>query len=159
MTSKWERWATLAGALAVPFWLAGVILISAKAKGSEGPAILASYHQHSDAILLAGLLWSIGVVLFVWFLGSLRSHYLAAEGGDGRITALAYGGGLAAAVIAMLIPAADEVGALNKDKIDASGASVLHHFSDGFFVIKEPSGKRFAHDDDVRAGRAISGLK
>lgn len=137
MTSKWERWARLAGALAIPFWVAGVALMSTKAKGSKGPEILASYHQHSDGILLAGMLWSIGVVLFIWFLGSLRSHYLAAEGGDGRLASLAYGGGIAAAVIAMLIPAADEVGALNKNDIDASGAAVLHHFSDAFFVGAE----------------------
>jgi hypothetical protein len=137
MPSKWERWATLADALAVPFWVVGVALVSSKAKGSKGPEILASYHQHSDGILLAGLFCSIGVILFIWFLGSLRSHYLAAEGGAGRLAALAYGGGIAASVIAMLIPAADEVGALNKNDIDASGAAVLHHFSDAFFVAAE----------------------
>ena len=137
MTTKWDRWATLSGALAVPFWIAAVILISVKAKGSKGPKILLSFHQHSDAILVAGLLWSIGVLLFIWFLGSLRSHYLAAEGEPGRISALAYGGGIAAAVIGMLIPVADEVGALDKNDIDASGASVLHHFSDAFFVATE----------------------
>jgi hypothetical protein len=139
MTTKWDRWATLSGALAVPFWLVAVILISTKAEGSKGPKILASYHAHSDGILLAGLLWSIGVLLFIWFLGSLRSHYLAAEGNHqgGRITALAYGGGIAASIIAMLIPAADEVGALNKNDIDFSGAAVLHHLSDGFFIGTE----------------------
>ena len=137
MASKWERWATLSGALAVPFWVASVALISTKVKGSKGPEILTHYQQHSDGILAAGLLWAIGTLLFIWFLGSLRSRYLAAEGGAGRLTALAYGGGIAAATIAMLIPVADEVGALNKDDIDASGASVLHHFSDGFFVAAE----------------------
>ena len=137
MTTKWDRWATLSGALAVPFWIAAVILISVKAEGSKGPKILVSYQQHSDGILLAGLLWSIGILLCIWFLGSLRSHYLAAEGEPGRIAALAYGGGIAASVIAMLIPVGDEVGALNKDDIDASGAAVLHHFSDAFFVGAE----------------------
>ena len=137
MNNKWERWAILSGALAVPFWVAGVALISAKVKGSKGPEILTHYHQHSNGILAAGLLWSIGVVLFIWFLGSLRSHYLAAEGGAGRLTALAYGGGIAAAAIAALIPVADEVGALDKNDFDASGAAVLHHFSDGFFVATE----------------------
>ena len=137
MASKWERWATLSGALAVPFWVASVALISTKVKGSKGPEILTHYQQHSDGILAAGLLWAIGTLLFIWFLGSLRSRYLAAEGGAGRLTALAYGGGIAAATIAMLIPVADEVGALNKDDIDASGASVLHHFSDWFFVATE----------------------
>jgi hypothetical protein len=137
MVSKWERWAPLAGVLAVPFWVAGVIFVSTKAKGSKGPEILASYQQHSDGILVGALLWSIGVLLFIWFLVSLRSHLLAAEGGDGRLANLAYGGGLVASAIALLIPAVDEVGALNKDDIDASGASVLHHFSDAFFVATE----------------------
>jgi hypothetical protein len=137
MSLKWERLAPLAGALAVPFWVAGVIFMSSKAKGSKGPEILASYQQHSDGILVGALLWSIGVLLFIWFLGSLRSHLLAAEGGDGRLANLAYGGGLVAAAIAMLIPAADEVGALNKDDIDASGAAVLHHLSDAFFIATE----------------------
>jgi len=137
MVSKWERWAPLTGVLAVPFWVAGVIFVSTKAKGSKGPEILASYQQHSDGILVGALLWSIGVLLFIWFLGSLRSHLLAAEGGDGRLANLAYGGGLVASAIALLIPAVDEVGALNKDDIDASGASVLHHFSDAFFVATE----------------------
>lgn len=137
MSSKWERRATLSGVLAVVFWILGVILTSSKAKGDKGPKALASYHQHSDGILAGGLLWSIGVLLFIWFLGSLRSHYLAAEGGAGRLSSLAFGGGIAAAVVGMLIPVADEVGALNKDDIDASGAAVLHHFSDAFFLATE----------------------
>ena len=137
MNNKWERWATLSGVLAVPFWVVGVALISTKVKGSKGPEILANYHKHSDGTLVAGLLWSIGILLFIWFLGSLRSRYLVAEGGTGRLTALAYGGGIAAATIGMLIPVADEVGALNKNDFDASGAAVLHHFSDGFFVAAE----------------------
>jgi hypothetical protein len=137
MASKWERWAPLSGVLAVAFWLVGVILISTHAKGSKGTKILASYQQHSDGILLAGLIWSIGVVLFIWFLGSLRSHYLTSEGGHGRLSALAYGGGVVAATIGFLIPGPDEVGALNKDDIDASGAAVLHHLGDAFFIGAE----------------------
>jgi uncharacterized membrane protein len=137
MSSKWERWATLSGVLAVVFWILGVILISSKAKGDKGPEALASYHQHSDGILVGGLLSSIGVLLFIWFLASLRSHYLATEGQPGRLSTLAFGGGIAASVIAMLIPVADEVGALNKNDIDASGAAVLHHFSDAFFIATE----------------------
>ena len=55
----------------------------------------------------------------------------------GIVLLAALGGGIAAAAIAMLIPVADEVGALNKNDFDASGAAVLHHFSDGFFVATE----------------------
>jgi len=28
MNNKWERWATLSGVLAVPFWVVGVALIT-----------------------------------------------------------------------------------------------------------------------------------
>lgn len=48
-----------------------------------------------------------------------------------------YGGGIAASTIAFLMPAADEVGALNRNDIDASGAAVLHHLSDAFFIGTE----------------------
>jgi hypothetical protein len=137
MTSKWERFAPLAGALAVPFWLIGVILISTKATGGGGAKNLASYQHHSDGILLGGFLWSLGVILFIWFLASLRSHYLASEGGTGRVTSIAWGSGLIASTITLLIPTADEVGALDKDKFDASGAAVLHNFSDAFFIGAE----------------------
>jgi hypothetical protein len=137
MTSKWERLATLSGALAVPFWIVGVILISTQAKGSDGPKILASYNNHHNGILFGGLVWSLGVLLFIWFLGSLRSHYVLAEGGTGRLASLAWGGGLIAATFGLLIPSADEVGALDRDHIDASGAAVLHHLSDAFFIGAE----------------------
>jgi hypothetical protein len=137
MTSKWERFAPLAGVLAVPFFIAGVALVSSNAKGSKGPKILASYHHHSNGILMGGLLWSLGVLLFIWFLSTLRTHYVAVEGESGRLANLAWGGGLIASAIALLIPTGDEVGALNKNDIDASGAAVLHHLTDAFFIGTE----------------------
>ena len=137
MSSKWERWSTLTGALAVPFWVAGVILVSTNATGSKGPKILAAYQDNHNAILAGGLLWSLGVLLFMWFLASLRSHYLAAEGGDGRLTSIAFGGGIAASVLGMLIPVLDEAGAIDYKDLDASGAAVLHHASDAFFIATE----------------------
>jgi hypothetical protein len=75
----------------------------------------------------------------IWLLGSLRSYYLAAEGGTGRLASIAWSGGLIAATFGLMIPGADEVGALNKDHIDASGAAVLHHLSDAFFIGAEYS--------------------
>ena len=132
--NKWERYAPLSGVLAVVLWVIGIIVVSTNAEGSKGPKILLSYHRHDDAILAGGLLWSLGVVLFIWFLGSLRSRLLSLEGGSGRLSTLAYGGGIAAATIAILIPGPDQVGALNKDDIDTSGAAVLHHLSDAFFI-------------------------
>ncbi|HEY7019414.1 MAG TPA: hypothetical protein VH297_13190 [Gaiellaceae bacterium] len=137
MNSKLERWSTLAGVLAVPFWVAGVIVISTQATGEAGAKILTAYHDNSNAIMGGALLFSIGVVLFIWFLGALRDRFLAAEGGSGRYTSVAFGGGIAASVIAMLIPVLDEVGAMDNKNLDASGAAVLHHSTDGFFIASE----------------------
>jgi hypothetical protein len=137
MAGRWERLSPLAGALAVPFWIAGVAVMSSSAKGDKGAEAVASYHHHGNGILLGGLLWSLGVLLFIWFLGSLRSHYLAAERSDGRLSHLAWGSGLIASALALLIPGPDEVGALNKNDFDASGAAVLRHLSDAFFIATE----------------------
>jgi hypothetical protein len=137
MDSKWERYAPLSGVLAVVFWVVGIIIASTQATGSKGPKILISYQDNENWILAAGLIWSIGVILFIWFLGSLRSRLLAREGGTGRLSTLAYGGGIAAAVTGLLIPGPDQVGALNNDDIDASGAAVLHHLADAFFIATE----------------------
>jgi hypothetical protein len=37
---------------------------------------------------------ALSLVPFLWFLGSLRSAFRTAEGGTGRLSAIAYGGGL-----------------------------------------------------------------
>jgi len=59
--------------------------------------------HHSD-ILTANLLLGVAAVLFLWFLGSLRSYLRAAEGGEGRLSAAAFGGGVAG--IALLLAGA-----------------------------------------------------
>lgn len=134
---KWERWAPLSGVIAVVFWVVGVILVSTNAKDGKGPKVLAGYVHHSNGILLGAMLWSLGVILFIWFLGSLRARLLALEGPAGRLTAIAYGGGIAAATVAILIPGGDVAGALNKDDLDPSSAAALHHLTDAFFVGAE----------------------
>ncbi len=65
------------------------------------------------------------------------THFAAVEGGNARLANLAWSGGLIASAIAFLIPTGDEVGALNKNDIDASGAAVLHHLTDAFFIGAE----------------------
>jgi hypothetical protein len=115
----------------------GVIVVATGAGGDKGPSILRHYKQHSDKILVGSVIWLLGVILFFWFLGSLRSRLLAAEGGLGRLASIAWGGGLVAAAIGALWPAPDAAGALNKSDLDASAASALHHLGDAFFIGME----------------------
>jgi hypothetical protein len=40
---------------------------------------------------------AIGLFFYIWFLGSLRTALSRAEGGEGRLASVAYGGGLVSA--------------------------------------------------------------
>jgi hypothetical protein len=137
VTRGWDRNAPLTGACAVVLWVIGVILFSTAAGKSKGPDILAQYKDNSNQILLGALIWMIGIALFVWFLGSLRDRLLVAEGGLGRLTSIAYAGGILTAAMGALWPSPDIAGALGKDDIDASAAGAMHHLGDGFFVAAE----------------------
>jgi len=132
-----DRYAPLSGLLAVIGWVVGVIMLDAVESEERGAAILASYQADEGRILGGTVIWLIGTALFIWFLGSLRSRLLAAEGGDGRLTTIAFAGGVATAICLALMPGADAAGALSNDEIDESAALALASISDGFFVAAE----------------------
>ena len=71
-----------------------------KAKDSA-EKIISFAAQHRSDILWSSFLFGIAAVLFLWFLGSLRSYLRAGEGGEGRLSAAAFGGGVAG--IALLL--------------------------------------------------------
>src|SRR6185436_1350650 len=50
--------------------------------------------DNRDEILAGNALVALGGVLFLWWLGSLRSYLRAGEGGEGRLSAAAFGGGI-----------------------------------------------------------------
>lgn len=136
-TGNWERYAPLTGVLAVIGWVVGIILVQGVSDKSKGPEILAQYRAHDGRILLGGIIWLIATSLFVWFLGSLRSRLLAAEGGAGRLTAIAFAGGIATAVCVALTTTPDMAGALSKEDLDASASVAIHNLGDMFFLGAE----------------------
>jgi hypothetical protein len=132
-----ERWTPAAGVLAVACWVVGLIIagdIDSKDKGSE---LLAYYQAHDGKLLVGGIVWLIGTALFLWFLGALRARLLAAEGPDGRLTSVAFAGGVATAICFALDVGPDMSGALSNDDLDASGARAVHSISDAFFLGAE----------------------
>lgn len=132
-----DRHAPLAGVVAVACWVLSILLIMGVTDEDKGPEILAQYQAHDDRILGGGIIWLIGTALFVWFLGSLRVRLLAAEGPEGRLTAIAYAGGVGTAICLALLPGPDLAGALAKDDLDASAASAMHHLISMFFLAAE----------------------
>jgi hypothetical protein len=53
------------------------------------------YRDNQTQIQIGATIVGVGVFFLLWFLGSLRSAIAVAEGGDGRLASIAFGGGVA----------------------------------------------------------------
>ena len=74
----------------------GLALPGTPPKASDSTAkIISFFADHRGDILASSFVFGLAAVLFLWFLGSLRSYLRAAEGGEGRLSAAAFGGGVA----------------------------------------------------------------
>src|SRR5687768_6149611 len=89
-TWAWDRYSPLSGVLAVIGWVVGIILLDTVDREEAGASLLAAYKADEGQIIAGGIVWLIGTAFFIWFLGSLRCRLLAAEGGDGRLTSIAF---------------------------------------------------------------------
>jgi len=78
----------------------GLALPGTPPKASDSTAKIISFSaDHRSDILAASFVFGLAAVLFLWFLGSLRSYLRAGEGGEGRLSAAAFGGGVAGIVL------------------------------------------------------------
>lgn len=142
----WDRRALLAGVLAPILWFVGVFMSES---GGDRPTydftgeeILSYVQTSTNKILFGALIFLFGGLLFMWFLGAFRSKAAAAEGGVGRLTATAFGTGLAFAIAIMATWAPilslgifmEEGEAAN---LAPEAAQALWLAGDGFFVIAE----------------------
>lgn len=107
---SWERIGAASGLAAVALFLAGfVVFLSQDPTGAPAiPDIKDAdryglyLQEHKDSIKVELLLNSIGVVLFLWFIGNLWAHLRAAEGGPARVSAIASAGGIAGAIALLM---------------------------------------------------------
>ena len=140
MNARWERLGPLAGIVAVVLFVVGVAVVEGAGAPDENASpqdYLRYYQEDDDIILLGGVIFQLGAVFFLWFLGHLRARLALAEGGVQRLTAIAYGGGLIATTCALLLPGPDEAGALSNEDITPDAAVALNNFGDAFFVGAE----------------------
>jgi hypothetical protein len=134
---RWERYAPLTGVLAVVLWVVGFLALMST--GTRDPnaspeQVLAYYQTNSVSLVGGGFVFMLGAVSLVWFLGSLRSSLQPAEGGVGRLTSIAFGGGVAMAVCALLLPAGDVAISLAASTISATAADAMHYLPGVFFI-------------------------
>ena len=106
-TQHWERLGAASGIVAaILFGVSFVIFLVNDP--ADVPDVLHAgdyaefVREHQEALKVQVLLNSLGIVLFLWFLGSLWSRLRAAEGGPARVSAIASAGGIAGAVAVLM---------------------------------------------------------
>jgi hypothetical protein len=133
--TRLERYAPLTGVGAVVLWVVGGYLLEKddRPDGKDTAEFVAWVETNDTAILSGGIVFSFGVLLFLWMLGSLRSRILEAESGTGRLGALAFGSGIATCVCLMAMYLGHAQAAFDHENISDTSVDALVHAGDSFF--------------------------
>jgi Domain of unknown function (DUF4386) len=99
---KWERWGPLTGVLAIVCWIVAFIVSSNSPDSDSSDAKIAAFytsHSHQVRDIVAFFVFLAGILLLLGFLAALQSRLVDAEGVPGRLSTLAFGSGVASAVL------------------------------------------------------------
>ncbi len=143
--SKGRRLDAATGIVAMALFVVGFLLPGAPPKADDSVQKITSFLiDHRGEILAGNAIAALAGVFFLWWLGSLRSYLRAGEGGEGRLSAAAFGGGIVGltltvaglAILSGTVFKAARVGdlTLNRAMFDISG-DVLAIAGVGFAVL------------------------
>ena len=93
-----DRWAPLAGVVSVVCSLVGVLAVLNQPESKDSDAKIVSYfagHSHRVHSAVGFFVFLAGILFLLAFFAVLRDRLLAAEGQPGRLSALAFGAGIA----------------------------------------------------------------
>ena len=92
---RWERIAAASGIVFVTLVIIHAIMIGTPPKHDDPAAKVAAYFvDNRTKILTSWYIVGLGMVFFLWFLGSLRQVLAQAEGGTGRLSSVVFGSGV-----------------------------------------------------------------
>jgi hypothetical protein len=98
-SSRWERLAPLTGIVFVVFAVVAAILSGSTPDPNDSTAGVAGFWQvHDTRELWSSYIGALGVVFFLWFVGSLRAALRRYEGEPGRLAGTAFAGFIVFAV-------------------------------------------------------------
>ena len=100
MGMKWERWVPITGILFVVSYIVAFAIAGEQPKADEGAGAIRAYYEDDSAILTATYIFGIALVFFLSYVGTLATRLR--EAGQQRLAAVAFGGGITIAGIAML---------------------------------------------------------
>jgi hypothetical protein len=129
----------VAAVVTIALWIVGLAvggLASDIADGASDAQVLSWVQGNSGAIITGAWIFMLGCVAFLVFAGLLRERLANAEGGNHLLANIAFGGGIATAVLG-IDTNSDITTAINKDTTSASAAATFHHLGDLFFMSAE----------------------
>jgi hypothetical protein len=96
VSGSWARYAPLSGLLAVVLVVASIVVTGFDDVGTDASTQeVIDFWSDNDGQQIAGAaIGALSLVPFLWFLGSLRSALRVAEGETGRLSAIAFAGGI-----------------------------------------------------------------
>ena len=98
--AKGRRWDAATGIGFAVFTVVAFVLPGTPPKGDDSILKVTGFLvNHRTDILVGNFLLGVGAIFFLWFNGTLRSYLRSAEGGEGRLSAAAFGGGVAGVVL------------------------------------------------------------
>jgi hypothetical protein len=100
--TRWERWGPSLGILTVVLWVLGFAIAGSNPSTDASDSKITSYyvsHSHQVKQIAGFFLFTAGVLFFLGFLAALRRRLAAAEGPGGSLAGLAFGAGIASAVL------------------------------------------------------------
>ena len=146
VSDRFERLSAFAGLLAVVLWAVSVAITGGDHIGLPGglpeegaDETLAYFRENESSMVAASALFMVGSLLFLWFVGTLRTRLVVAENGVGTFAAIAFAGGVATAVFALGMPTGGLVASLNADEIAAPTAEALNALETAFLLGAELS--------------------
>ena len=96
VSGSWARYAPLSGVVAVALLVVSIIVTGFDSVDTnDSTQKVVEFWSDNDGQQVAGAFISaLSLVPLLWFLGSLRSALRTAEGGTGRLSAIAFAGGI-----------------------------------------------------------------
>lgn len=127
----WERLGAATGIGSFAFILAGIFSSPSTPDEDDPPQEWVTFFLDSgnrNRTYLALILLAFGILMFLWFLGSLRTTLRRAEGDPGRLAGVAFGGGVVFAAL-MLMFAAGGLGVPGAidffDRLELDGNTIM----------------------------------
>jgi hypothetical protein len=104
VSGSWARYAPLSGVLAVALLVVATIVTGFDSVDSnDSTKKVIDFWTDNDGQQIAGaFIGALAAVPLLWFLGSLRSALRRAEGDTGRLSAIAYAGGIVLVAFAVV---------------------------------------------------------